>query len=137
MKDILKIKIRGYHIDTYGHVNNTRYLEFLEEARWTLKDNYLHFLDTHIEKYGLVVVNNTVNYLASAYLGDTIRIESWIAKIGTKSVKLQHDIFNDVTDQVLVKAEATFVFINREKNQSEVIPKELIKNFNILLYNEE
>lgn len=25
------IKVRGYHIDLYSHVNNARYLEFLEE----------------------------------------------------------------------------------------------------------
>ena len=28
------IKVRGYHLDGYQHVNNARYLEFLEEARW-------------------------------------------------------------------------------------------------------
>ncbi|SQA97049.1 Long-chain acyl-CoA thioesterase FadM [Cedecea neteri] len=28
------IKVRGYHMDVYQHVNNARYLEFLEEARW-------------------------------------------------------------------------------------------------------
>lgn len=26
------IKVRGYHLDVYQHVNNARYLEFLEEA---------------------------------------------------------------------------------------------------------
>ena len=25
------IKVRGYHLDVYQHVNNARYLEFLEE----------------------------------------------------------------------------------------------------------
>ncbi|XLM23374.1 thioesterase, partial [Chromobacterium piscinae] len=29
-----RIKVRGYHLDLFGHVNNARYLEFLEEARW-------------------------------------------------------------------------------------------------------
>ncbi len=29
------IKVRGYHLDIYQHVNNARYLEFLEEARWS------------------------------------------------------------------------------------------------------
>ena len=28
-----KIKVRGFHLDVYQHVNNARYLEFLEEAR--------------------------------------------------------------------------------------------------------
>ncbi len=26
------IKVRGFHIDVFQHVNNARYLEFLEEA---------------------------------------------------------------------------------------------------------
>jgi len=30
-----QIKVRGYHCDFYGHVNNARFLEFLEEARWS------------------------------------------------------------------------------------------------------
>ena len=31
----MKLTVRNYHLDGYGHVNNARYLEFLEEARWT------------------------------------------------------------------------------------------------------
>ena len=31
-----QIKVRGYHLDVYQHVNNARYLEFLEEARWDI-----------------------------------------------------------------------------------------------------
>lgn len=30
----MKLTVRNYHLDGYGHVNNARYLEFLEEARW-------------------------------------------------------------------------------------------------------
>ncbi len=28
------VKVRGYHLDIYQHVDNACYLEFLEEARW-------------------------------------------------------------------------------------------------------
>lgn len=28
------ILIREHHLDTFGHVNNAKYLELLEEARW-------------------------------------------------------------------------------------------------------
>lgn len=28
------LRVRGYHLDGYGHVNNARYLEFMEEGRW-------------------------------------------------------------------------------------------------------
>ena len=29
------VRVRGYHLDVFQHVNNARYLEFLEEARWS------------------------------------------------------------------------------------------------------
>lgn len=35
----MKLTVRNYHLDGYGHVNNARYLEFLEEARWAFLKN--------------------------------------------------------------------------------------------------
>ena len=132
MIDITKIKVRGYHIDSYGHVNNTRYLEFLEEARWHIKDKYLQFFDDNEDDYGLVVVNNNIDYLSSSFLGDDLRIESKVIRIGTKSVVFQHDVFNDANNKHLISAKVTFVFFNRKKNQSEQLPIELRKKLKTL-----
>jgi acyl-CoA thioesterase FadM len=38
-ENTIKLTVRGYHLDGYNHVNNARYLEFLEEARWQYFDN--------------------------------------------------------------------------------------------------
>ena len=37
-----EIKVRGFHIDIFSHVNNARYLEFMEEARWFIIDKYIY-----------------------------------------------------------------------------------------------
>lgn len=34
VSSVIVLKVRGYHVDVFGHVNHARYLEFLEEARW-------------------------------------------------------------------------------------------------------
>ncbi|MEK9712132.1 MAG: thioesterase family protein, partial [Thalassolituus sp.] len=34
----VQIRVRGYHLDVYQHVNNGRYMEFIEEARWAFMD---------------------------------------------------------------------------------------------------
>jgi hypothetical protein len=49
-----EIKVRGYHLDGYGHVHHPRYLEFLEEAAWRC-----------IEKYGSIefLVNNRLGFV--------------------------------------------------------------------------
>lgn len=34
-----QIKVRGYHLDVYQHVNNARYTGSLREARWDGTEN--------------------------------------------------------------------------------------------------
>lgn len=57
-----KIKIRGYHTDLYQHVNNARYLEFLEEARRQLLEDHTD-LESFMEKgFSFFVVNINISY---------------------------------------------------------------------------
>ena len=45
----LKTEVRGYELDSYGHVNNAVYVSYTEQARWKmLKDAKL--LDAFLEK---------------------------------------------------------------------------------------
>src|ERR1700722_3711462 len=36
MTNEYSLTIKEHHLDTFGHVNNAKYLEILEEARWEL-----------------------------------------------------------------------------------------------------
>ena len=50
------LKVRGYHLDFYGHVNNARYLELLEEARWRMLEGRVDLNRWQRENRALVVV---------------------------------------------------------------------------------
>lgn len=133
MIDKIQIKIRGYHIDSYGHVNNSRYLEFLEEARWSIRDKYLKFLADNESTYGIVAVNNNVDYLSPAFLGDVLRVETEVIKIGTKSIVFQQDIYNHNNEKKVLHGQSTFVFYNRTIGQSEPLPEQLILELKVLV----
>ena len=34
MKSIFKLSVRGYELDSFGHVNNAVYLQYAEAAKW-------------------------------------------------------------------------------------------------------
>lgn len=53
-----QIKVRGYHLDVYQHVNNARYLEFLEEARWDGLENSDSFQWMTARNIAFVVVKH-------------------------------------------------------------------------------
>lgn len=80
-----QIKVRGYHLDVYQHVNNARYLEFLEEARWDGLENSdsFHWMTAH--NIAFVVVNININYRRPAVLSDLLTITSQLQQLNGKS----------------------------------------------------
>lgn len=104
-----EIKIRGYHADFYGHVNNARYLEFFEEDRWAKLEKAIDL--RQLAKKGLVflVVNINVNYRKAVPVGETIQISTGLEKIGNKSVALKQEIVFKETKEVAADAVVTFV----------------------------
>jgi len=104
-----KIKIRGYHTDMYQHVNNARYLEFLEEGRWQLLEDHLD-LDAFVEGgFSFFVVNINISYRSPARVGDTLFVRSGMKKLGNKSAVFQQQIVNKATGGVCIDADVTFV----------------------------
>jgi len=67
------IKVRGYHLDVYQHVNNARYLEFLEEARWDGLEQEEGFQWMTANRIAFVVVNININYRRPAVPGSAGR----------------------------------------------------------------
>jgi thioesterase-3 len=109
---ITHIKIRGYHLDLYGHVNNARYLEFLEEGRWSFAEENLDFKVW--ERLGLVfsVVNININYRRPAFLGEVIEIRTWISRIGKASATIRQEIILKGTEAAIADADVTFVMVD-------------------------
>ncbi len=104
-----EIKIRGYHTDLYQHVNNARYLEFLEEGRWQLLEDHLN-LDEFMKKgFLFFVVNINISYKSQARVGDVVLVRSGLGKIGNKSAVIRQQVLNKNTNVICVDADITFV----------------------------
>lgn len=115
------IQIRGYHLDVYGHVNNARYLEFLEEGRWAMFDGKLDLDEWRRNGLSFFVVNININYRKAAVLGDTIKVMSNISRLGNKSGTISQKIVLDGTDTVCVEADVVFVIVDES---GKAIPME-------------
>jgi len=110
-KSITEIKIRGYHLDAYQHVNNARYLELLEEARWRHYEDYpaSYFVD---KGWGFIIVNININFKGSAVLGDTLEIHSELVKIGTTSLTIHQEAVIQGSGRKSIEADITFVMMD-------------------------
>jgi YbgC/YbaW family acyl-CoA thioester hydrolase len=70
------ITVRGYELDSNGHVNNAVYLQYYELARWEMMKD-LGFLD-QLKGSGLtvVVVESLVRYMRELCMFDELVVES-------------------------------------------------------------
>lgn len=127
-KNDIEIKVRGYHLDLYQHVNNARYLEFLEEARWAYFESVLidGIFDT--QNLGFVVVNINISYRFPAYLDDTLVIHTTEKEIGKRKVILQQLITNKSNNKLIAEADVTFVIIDKSSGKSVELSEELLQS---------
>ncbi len=117
-KSVTEITVRGYILDFYGQVSNAKFMELLEEARW----NHYHGLfesGMFIELgLALVLVNSNVDYRAPAKLGDVMDIETFLKKMGDKSITLQQTILMRNSGDIIIEAEMTYVVKDLEKGRA-------------------
>lgn len=120
-----RIRVRGYHLDLYGHVNNARYLEFLEEARWSLIEQSMGLGWWHDRGLGFVVASLTINYRRPAGMGVDLEIRSHVARLGGRSGVIHQDVVNAATGEMIADADVTFVVISLATGRPVAIEGEL------------
>jgi thioesterase-3 len=107
-----ELKVRGYHLDVYGHVNNARWVELLEEARWRWLDHELDLRTWDEVGQGIAVVNLDVTYRRPARMHDELTFHCWITRLGGRSAVCRQEVFRKGTDEKLVEAAVTFVLFD-------------------------
>lgn len=108
--------IRGYHLDGYQHVNNARYLEFLEEDRWAcMEEELTYFTEQDIL---WVIVNININYQKAALFGQHLLVSTTVNKIGNKSGVLTQVISCKKTKDIIADAQITFVLLDAKDNKA-------------------
>jgi len=119
------IKVRGYHLDVYQHVNNARYLEFLEEARWQWLEEADAFNWLQQQQLAFVVVNININYRRPAVLGDVLAIDSQITQLNGKSGIIAQRVLLAGEETVVADAALTFVCIDLRTQKAVALEGEL------------
>ena len=69
-----KTLVRGYELDSFGHVNNSVYLNYLEQARWEIfksKELFDYFKNNQLR---LVIIENHIRYLNEAKIFDELLV---------------------------------------------------------------
>jgi len=129
MEAELEIVVRSTEIDVNGHVNNAKYLEYLEWGReeWYEQAglDYQTFLEMGIQT---VTVNININYRKECLQNDRLTIKTRPEKVGRTSYVLRQEIYNQ-KGECCADALVTSVTMDVATRKSREVPDALRKYF--------
>ena len=101
--------VRWGDLDAFGHVNNSTYLIFAQEARFAWS-----------KMLEMVVARAEVDFIAPIYTGDIyIDVEIWVNKIGTSSFGVTYEMKNG--DELLAVVKTVQVTVSMDTKKSRPI----------------
>lgn len=120
------IYIHNYHLDGYGHVNNARYLEFLEQARWHYfkQFNINEFLD----KVQFLVSHIDITYRHAIERDQTILIDTKIVSVQSRRLVLYQSIC--FSGSLQVAAQANVALTPTQQGKVFRLPENILNRFN-------
>lgn len=98
-------------MDALGHVNNSRYVDYLQDARVDLLFRTAKELGADELDTGLLVARHEVHYRAPLVFREApVRIELWISRIRAASFEVDYEILDvDPERKVYVEARTRLV----------------------------
>jgi acyl-CoA thioester hydrolase len=137
-KFYLPIQIRYNDIDAQGHVNNAKYVTYIEYARFRYIMEVGLWAGESFLDLGLIVADIHISYLSPIKLGQKIRVGVKVSAIGNKSLTFVYQIEDEVSGEGLATAESVMVaFDYRTKTSTPVSNewRELISKYEDLNFN--
>jgi acyl-CoA thioester hydrolase len=130
----ITVNIRFCETDALGHVSNTSYFIYLEEARIRMFEELGY--GSNIKDWCFILASAKCDFVNQAFFGQRLKIETNVARIGNKSFQFVHRILDEKTGRLIALGEATTVYFNFQTQKSEPIPEYLRKQLERYLISE-
>ena len=118
----LPIEVRYGDLDPQWHVNNARYLSFLEQARMSYLVHLGLWDGQDFNRLGLIVADIHISYLAPMLIFHKYRLDQRVARLGNKSLVFDYQLVDEESGERMAAAEAVMVAYDYDSHSSIPVP---------------
>jgi acyl-CoA thioester hydrolase len=112
------VEIRYSDLGARQHVNNARYLSYVEDARIAYR-KHLGLPD----EVGVIIVSTNITYHLPIFLDDQIKVGVRVSNCGTTSIRFEHCIVDRDGEKFYTSAETVMVTYDYEQDRSVPVPE--------------
>jgi acyl-CoA thioester hydrolase len=115
----MTLTVRGYELDSYGHVNNAVYIQYLEQARWEFLRDTGAYNELSANQLMLVITETSIRYMREALLFDELDIVSTY-EIKSPFVVFHQKIINKKSGLPVARATIKSIFLDKDRIARDV-----------------
>lgn len=119
----ISIKVQSQDIDVLGHVNNSVYQRYLEQAAIAHSEQVGFSIDRYLALGGVFVMRRIeLEYLYPAVADDTLEITTWNVEMRGACAIRRYEVRRPGERELLLTAEALWVWVDAKTMRPRAIP---------------
>lgn len=128
-----EITIRPDDIDLNNHVHNTKYLDYVQAARYEqMKNNYkMSMEEFHSLEYNWVASTAHIEFKRALTLGDKIIVRTQLKSYSGAQVTVNFWIVKKENQKIAAEGYLVYTMISLKKGKPVRIPEDIIKRYTI------
>ena len=130
LKFSIPIKVRYGDLDAQWHVNHTRFLIYIEQARLEYLQHLGLFDGKSFLDLPVIIADVHVSFIAPIVLGQNVRVFTGTKKIGTKSITFEYQVRDADEETLLAESEVVCVTYDFRTQRSVPVSDEWRKKIN-------
>jgi acyl-CoA thioester hydrolase len=126
------IEVRYGDLDPQGHLNNARYLTYLEQARIHYIKHLGLWQGGSFLKIGVILADAHITFRAAVQFGQAVQVGVRVARLGNKSLEMEYIMEDAQTGEALATGSTVLVAYDYQRQETIPIPddwRETIRNF--------
>jgi acyl-CoA thioester hydrolase len=118
--------VMTWECDSNGHMNVMYYINKFENAgrNFSLDIGLVSIMEQD-PNMGIVVLEQTINYIKEVFEDDLLYVESELVDVGNKVYKIQHNMYNGATKELVSTMKIAVVLFDKMLRKSMIFPAEL------------
>ena len=114
MKSTFKLTVRGYELDSFGHVNNAVYLQYAEAAKWDYFEKCGVLAYLREEKLFPVILENNIRSMNELRLMEEVLVTTeW--EFSQNIIRFRHIISSLTTGKRSCKITGKLVYVDENR----------------------
>jgi len=116
------IEVRYGDLDPQGHLNNAKYLTYLEQARIKYLQKLGLWDGSSFLELGIILADVHLTYHAPVHFGQPVRVGVRVVRLGNKSIHMEYRLEDAETGEKLASASTVSVAYDYRARQTIPVP---------------